>query len=59
MMGSSESHVIITFTLANSDLFDAATIAPMMKHFQNLLTAIVAKPEQPVSQSHQTAFIRV
>ncbi|MEH2268243.1 MAG: amino acid adenylation domain-containing protein [Nostoc sp.] len=38
------------FCYYSSDLFDAATIARMMKHFQNLLTAIVAKPEQPVSQ---------
>ena len=33
----------------NTDLFDAATIARMMKHFQTLLAAIVAKPEQPVT----------
>ncbi|MEH2088947.1 amino acid adenylation domain-containing protein [Nostoc sp.] len=34
----------------SSDLFDAATIARMMKHFQNLLAAIVTNSEQPVSQ---------
>ncbi|MEG4292485.1 amino acid adenylation domain-containing protein [Microcoleus sp. C2C3] len=38
------------FCCYSSDLFDAATIARMMKHFQNLLTAIVTNLEQPVSQ---------
>ncbi|MBW4630463.1 MAG: amino acid adenylation domain-containing protein [Iphinoe sp. HA4291-MV1] len=33
----------------NTDLFDAATIARMMKHFQTLLAAIVTNPEQPVA----------
>lgn len=34
----------------SSDLFDAATIVRMMKHFQNLLEAIATNPEQLVSQ---------
>ncbi|NEU79520.1 non-ribosomal peptide synthetase [Nostoc sp. UIC 10630] len=34
----------------SSDLFDAATIARMMQHFQNLLTAIATNLEQPVNQ---------
>ncbi|MEH2221001.1 MAG: amino acid adenylation domain-containing protein [Nostoc sp.] len=38
------------FCCYSSDLFDAATIARMMKHFQNLLAAIVTNLEQPVSQ---------
>ncbi|AVH62573.1 non-ribosomal peptide synthetase [Nostoc sp. 'Peltigera membranacea cyanobiont' N6] len=38
------------FCYYSSDLFDAATIARMMKHFQNLLAAIVTNLEQPVSQ---------
>ncbi|MBE9229579.1 amino acid adenylation domain-containing protein, partial [Phormidium sp. LEGE 05292] len=38
------------FCYYSSDLFDAATIARMMKHFQNLLEAIVTNLEQPVSQ---------
>ncbi|MBU7585509.1 MAG: amino acid adenylation domain-containing protein [Nostoc sp. TH1S01] len=38
------------FCYYSTDLFDAATIARMMQHFQNLLTAIIANPEQPVSQ---------
>ncbi|MBA3260828.1 MAG: amino acid adenylation domain-containing protein, partial [Gemmatimonadales bacterium] len=33
----------------NSDLFDAATIARMMEHYQQLLSGIVADPEQPQS----------
>lgn len=38
------------FCYYSSDLFDAAMIARMMKHFQNLLEAIVTNLEQPVSQ---------
>ncbi|HEY9693964.1 MAG TPA: amino acid adenylation domain-containing protein [Oculatellaceae cyanobacterium] len=34
----------------NSDLFHATTIARMVEHFQTLLEAIVANPEQKVSQ---------
>ncbi|MFL9458806.1 amino acid adenylation domain-containing protein [Tolypothrix bouteillei VB521301_2] len=33
----------------NKDLFDGATIARMMQHFQTLLAAIVANPQQPVA----------
>ncbi|MEH2405209.1 amino acid adenylation domain-containing protein [Nostoc sp.] len=38
------------FCYYSSDLFDGATIARMMKHFQNLLKAIITNLEQPVSQ---------
>nr|MDZ8289082.1 amino acid adenylation domain-containing protein [Nostoc sp. ChiSLP01] len=38
------------FCYYSTDLFDAATIARMMQHFQNLLAAIVTNLEQPVSQ---------
>ncbi len=34
----------------NTDLFDASTIARMARHFQTLLEAIVANPQQRVSQ---------
>ena len=34
----------------NSDLFDAATIARMARHFQTLLEGIVANPKQLVSE---------
>ena len=34
----------------NTDLFDAATIARMTKHFQTLLEGIVANPEQRLSE---------
>ncbi|MBW4613205.1 MAG: amino acid adenylation domain-containing protein [Desmonostoc vinosum HA7617-LM4] len=37
------------FCCYNSDLFDAATIVRLMKHFVNLLEAIVANPQQPVT----------
>ncbi len=33
----------------SSDLFDGATIARMIQHFQNLLEAIAANPQQPVA----------
>ncbi|MDV7390845.1 amino acid adenylation domain-containing protein, partial [Arthrospira platensis SPKY1] len=33
----------------NTDLFDAATIARMVGHFRNLLTAVVDAPDAPVS----------
>ncbi len=33
----------------NSDLFDPATIARMMEHYQRLLAAVVADPAQPQS----------
>ncbi len=33
----------------NKDLFDGATIVRMMQHFQTLLAAIVANPQQPVA----------
>ncbi|MBE9128404.1 MULTISPECIES: non-ribosomal peptide synthetase [unclassified Coleofasciculus] len=34
----------------NSDLLEAATIAQITRHFQNLLAAIVSQPQQPVAQ---------
>ncbi|MEH1781198.1 MAG: amino acid adenylation domain-containing protein [Nostoc sp.] len=34
----------------NTDLFDAATIARMAGHFEILLSAIVANPQQPISE---------
>ncbi|NEQ14599.1 MAG: amino acid adenylation domain-containing protein, partial [Moorea sp. SIO3E2] len=34
----------------NRDLFEADTIKRMLSHYQNLLTAILANPEQPISQ---------
>jgi amino acid adenylation domain-containing protein/non-ribosomal peptide synthase protein (TIGR01720 family) len=34
----------------NTDLFEAATIARLEKHFQTLLAAIVANPQQPVDR---------
>ncbi len=34
----------------NPDLFEPATIERMAGHFQNLLTALVANPGQPISQ---------
>ena len=34
----------------NTDLFDAATTRRMLWHFENLLRAIVANPEQPLSE---------
>ncbi|HIK04811.1 MAG TPA: amino acid adenylation domain-containing protein [Trichormus sp. M33_DOE_039] len=34
----------------NTDLFDAETITRMAAHFQNLLTAIVANPQQTVQE---------
>jgi amino acid adenylation domain-containing protein len=34
---------------SNADLFEAETIARMMSHFQNLLAALVANPEQRIS----------
>ncbi|QLE39947.1 amino acid adenylation domain-containing protein [Nostoc sp. C052] len=37
------------FCSYNSDLFDAATIARMMEHFQIVLEAIVANPKQPAA----------
>lgn len=33
----------------NSDIFDTATVERMMDHFQNLLRAIIANPNQPIS----------
>ncbi|HEX6288267.1 MAG TPA: AMP-binding protein, partial [Herpetosiphonaceae bacterium] len=33
----------------NTDLFDAATIARMVGHFQTLLASIAANPEQPIA----------
>lgn len=33
----------------NTDLFDAATIAKMVRHFQTMLTAIVTNPDQSIS----------
>ena len=33
----------------NADLFDGATIARMIQHFETLLVAIVANPQQPVA----------
>ncbi|MDF5719562.1 MAG: amino acid adenylation domain-containing protein [Rhizonema sp. PD37] len=37
------------FCCYSTDLFDAPTIARMMRHFQNLLVAIAANPIQPVA----------
>ncbi|MEH2068924.1 MAG: amino acid adenylation domain-containing protein [Nostoc sp.] len=37
------------FCCYSTDLFDGATIARMMKHFQNLLVAISENPQQPVA----------
>ncbi len=37
------------FCSYNRDLFDAATIAQMMQHFQILLEAIAANPQQPIA----------
>jgi amino acid adenylation domain-containing protein len=34
----------------NTDLFDAATIAQLLNHYQVLLTGIVANPEQSIDQ---------
>ncbi|HEY53307.1 MAG TPA: amino acid adenylation domain-containing protein, partial [Caldilineae bacterium] len=34
----------------NTDLFGAATIERMLAHFQNLLSAIIADPDQPISR---------
>ncbi len=34
----------------NTDLFDAATIERMAKHFERLLNSIVLNPQQPISQ---------
>ncbi|PSB55138.1 non-ribosomal peptide synthetase, partial [Chamaesiphon polymorphus] len=34
----------------NTDLFDKSTIERMASHFENLLAAIVANPQQPVSK---------
>ncbi|RKH11041.1 amino acid adenylation domain-containing protein [Corallococcus sp. CA053C] len=33
----------------NSDLFDAGTVARMAAHFENLLAAVVAEPDRPLS----------
>ncbi|NEP13418.1 MAG: amino acid adenylation domain-containing protein [Symploca sp. SIO2C1] len=33
----------------NRDLFEAETISRMLSHYQNLLTAVIATPEQPIS----------
>ncbi|RCJ25078.1 hypothetical protein A6770_28095 [Nostoc minutum NIES-26] len=40
---------LVGFCSYNRDLFDAATITRMMQHFQTLLAAIVANPQQPVA----------
>ncbi len=37
------------FVAYNTDLFDAATIARFLNHFQTLLEAIVAQPDQPIA----------
>lgn len=34
----------------NTDLFDASTITRMVEHFQILLAAIVANPQQPITE---------
>ena len=34
----------------NTDLFDGAFVAAMMRHYQQLLEAIVANPDQPVAE---------
>ena len=38
------------YFIYNTDLFDRATITQMMEHFQTLLEAIVANPQQKLSQ---------
>ncbi|NEP13417.1 MAG: SDR family NAD(P)-dependent oxidoreductase [Symploca sp. SIO2C1] len=38
------------YFIYNTDLFDRATITRMMEHFQTLLEAIVANPQQKLSQ---------
>ncbi|XHX79763.1 MAG: amino acid adenylation domain-containing protein [Stenomitos frigidus ULC029] len=37
------------FVAYNTDLFDAATIARLLNHFQTLLEAIVVHPDQPIA----------
>ena len=37
------------FVAYNTDLFDAATIARFLSHFQTLLDAIVVAPDQPIA----------
>lgn len=34
----------------NNDLFEAATISRMLKHYQTLLEGIIAEPQQPISR---------
>ncbi|AOX00546.1 hypothetical protein BJP34_14815 [Moorena producens PAL-8-15-08-1] len=38
------------FCAYNRDLFEAKTISRMLSHYQNLLSAAVETPEQPISQ---------
>jgi|GEM_PF-401820 len=38
------------FCAYNRDLFAAETIQRMLSHYQNLLTAVVENPQQPISQ---------
>jgi amino acid adenylation domain-containing protein len=41
---------LIGYFKYNRDLLDADTVAQITRHFQNLLAAIVAHPQQPVAQ---------
>ncbi|GAB1541024.1 hypothetical protein NUACC21_36930 [Scytonema sp. NUACC21] len=41
---------LIGYLEYNTDLFDAATIARMVEHYQTLLSAVVANPHQKISE---------
>jgi len=41
---------ILGFCTYNRDLFEVETISRMLSHYQNLLTAVVENPSQPISQ---------
>jgi amino acid adenylation domain-containing protein len=43
-------HGLVTTFQFNTDLFEPATIAAMQRHFQRLLTAMVAQPQQRISE---------
>ena len=45
-----EGEEIKGFCNYNQDLFEPTTIAQMLSHYQNLLSAAVDTPEQPISQ---------
>jgi len=44
-----EGDKIQGFCAYNRDLFEAETISRMLSHYQNLLTAVVENPSQPIS----------